>query len=187
MALSKMHGLGFLFIMLIVVLIVSPRSLNNMYNNTLGRVALIALIIFFAMNNVTLGLLAALCVIIASNMYMFEGLENMTEDQKNNLKDKATDKKGTMSSTTTPSTTTTTTDSTTPTTTTDSTTTDSTTTDSTTTGTGVDKEAIKDAIQAKASNTIQVAKADFGSTEVAPTTAPSTTTQEAFSSMGSPY
>ena len=181
MALSKMHGLGFLFIMLIVVLIVSPRSLNNMYNNTLGRVALIALIIFFAMNNVTLGLLAALCVIIASNMYMFEGLENMTEDQKNNLKDKATDKKGTMSSTTTPSTTTTTTDSTTPTTTT------STTTDTTTTGTGVDKEAIKDAIQAKASNTIQVAKADFGSTEVAPTTAPSTTTQEAFSSMGSPY
>ena len=181
MALSKMHGLGFLFIMLIVVLIVSPRSLNNMYNNTLGRVALIALIIFFAMNNVTLGLLDALCVIIASNMYMFEGLENMTEDQKNNLKDKATDKKGTMSSTTTPSTTTTTTDSTTP------TTTDTTTTDTTTTGTGVDKEAIKDAIQAKASNTIQVAKADFGSTEVAPTTAPSTTTQEAFSSMGSPY
>jgi hypothetical protein len=177
MALSKMHGLGFLFIMLIVVLIVSPRSLNNLYNNTLGRVALIALIIFFAMNNVTLGLLAALCVIIASNMYMFEGLENMTEDQKNNLKDKAIDKKGTMSTTTT--------DSTTPTTTTS--TTDSTTTDSTTTGTGVDKEAIKDAIQAKASNTIQVAKADFSSTEVAPTAAPSTTTQEAFSSMGASY
>jgi hypothetical protein len=168
MALSKMHGLGFLFIMLIVVLIVSPRSLNNLYNNTLGRVALIALIIFFAMNNITLGLLAALCVIIASNMYMFEGLENMTEDQKNNLKDKV---KGTMSTTTT---------------TTTHTTTSSTTTDSTT-GTGVDKEAIRDAIQAKASNAIQVAKADFGSTEVEPTAAPSTTTQEAFSSMGSPY
>ena len=149
-------------------------SLNNLYNNTLGRVALIVLIIFFAMNNVTLGLLAALCVIIASNMYMFEGLEVMSEDQKNNLKDKV---KGTMSTTPT---TTTTTDSTTPTTTT---TTDST----TTTGTGVDKEAIKDAIRSKASNAIQVAKADFASTEVAPTAAPSTTTQEAFSSMGSPY
>ena len=177
MALSKIHGLGFLFIMLIVVLIVSPRSLNNLYNNTLGRVALIALIIFFAMNNVTLGLLAALCVIIASNMYMFEGMENMTEDEKNKLKDKVTTITTTIpTSTTTPSTTT------------PSTTTPSTTTPSTTTpGTGVDKEAIKDAIQAKASNAIQVAKSDFASTEVEPTTAPSTTTQEGFSLIGSPY
>jgi cytoskeletal protein RodZ len=180
MALSKIHGLGFLFIMLIVVLIVSPRSLNNLYNNTLGRVALIALIIFFAMNNVTLGLLAALCVIIASNMYMFEGMENMTEDEKNKLKDKVTTITTTIpTSTTTPSTTT-------PSTTTSTTTTPSTTTP-TTTGTGVDKEAIKDAIQAKASNAIQVAKSDFASTEVEPTTAPSTTTQEGFSLIGAPY
>jgi cytoskeletal protein RodZ len=179
MALSKIHGLGFLFIMLIVVLIVSPRSLNNLYNNTLGRVALIALIIFFAMNNVTLGLLAALCVIIASNMYMFEGMENMTEDEKNKLKDKVTTITTTIpTSTTTPSTTT-------PSTTTPSTTTSTIT--PTTTGTGVDKEAIKDAIQAKASNAIQVAKSDFASTEVEPTTAPSTTTQEGFSLIGAPY
>ena len=179
MALSKIHGLGFLFIMLIVVLIVSPRSLNNLYNNTLGRVALIALIIFFAMNNVTLGLLAALCVIIASNMYMFEGMENMTEDEKNKLKDKVTTITTTIpTSTTTPSSTTTT-----PSTTTST----STTSNSTTTGTGVDKEAIKDAIQAKASNAIQVAKSDFASTEVEPTTAPSTTTQEGFSLIGAPY
>ena len=183
MALSKIHGLGFLFIMLIVVLIVSPRSLNNLYNNTLGRVALIALIIFFAMNNVTLGLLAALCVIIASNMYMFEGMENMTEDEKNKLKDKVT-----TITTTIPTSTTTPPSTTTPSTTTPSTTTStSTTTTPTTTGTGVDKEAIKDAIQAKASNAIQVAKSDFASTEVEPTTAPSTTTQEGFSLIGSPY
>ena len=180
MALSKIHGLGFLFIMLIVVLIVSPRSLNNLYNNTLGRVALIALIIFFAMNNVTLGLLAALCVIIASNMYMFEGMENMTEDEKNKLKDKVT-----TITTTIPTSTTTPPSTTTPSTTTPSTTTPSTMT--TTTGTGVDKEAIKDAIQAKASNAIQVAKSDFASTEVEPTTAPSTTTQEGFSLIGAPY
>jgi hypothetical protein len=76
MALNKMHGLGLLFTMLVVILIVSPRSLNNMYNNILGRVGLIALIIFFAMHNVTLGLLVALCIIVASNMYMFEGFDN---------------------------------------------------------------------------------------------------------------
>jgi len=76
MALNKMHGLGLLFTMLVVILIVSPRSINNMYNNILGRVGLIALIIFFAMHNVTLGLLVALCIIVASNMYMFEGFDN---------------------------------------------------------------------------------------------------------------
>ena len=171
MALSKTHGLCFLFTLLIIVLIVSPRSLNNLYNNTLGRLALIALIIFFAMHNVTLGLLAALCVIIASNMYMFEGFDGMSEEDKEKLK-------GKMTSTTT----TTTSPSTTPTTTTSpSTTTSSSSTD------GVDKEAIKDAIQAKASNAITVAKADFASTEVEPTAAPSTTTQEGFSSSSAPY
>jgi hypothetical protein len=162
MALSKTHGLCFLFTLLIIVLIVSPRSLNNLYNNTLGRLALIALIIFFAMHNVTLGLLAALCIIIASNMYMFEGFDGMSEEDKEKLNNK-------MTSTTTPSTTT------------PSTTTPSTSTD------GVDKEAIKDAIQAKASNTITVAKTNFASTEVEPTAAPSTTTQEGFSSMSAPY
>jgi cytoskeletal protein RodZ len=165
MALSKTHGLCFLFTLLIIVLIVSPRSLNNLYNNTLGRLALIALIIFFAMHNVTLGLLAALCIIIASNMYMFEGFDGMSEEDKEKLKNKMS------SSTTTPST------STTP----------STTTTSTTSTDGVDKEAIKDAIQAKASNTITVAKTNFASTEVEPTAAPSTTTQEGFSSMSAPY
>lgn len=170
MALSKTHGLCFLFTLLIIVLIVSPRSLNNLYNNTLGRLALIALIIFFAMHNVTLGLLAALCIIIASNMYMFEGFDGMSEEDKEKIKDK-------MTTTTTPSTTSTTT---TPSTTTPSTT-SSTSTD------GVDKEAIRDAIQAKASNAITVAKANFASTEVEPTAAPSTTTQEGFSSMSAPY
>jgi len=162
MALSKNHGLCFLFTLLIIVLIVSPKSLNNLYNNTLGRLALIALIVFFAMHNVTLGLLAALCVIIASNMYMFEGLEGMSEEDKEKMKDKVTTATSTAPTT--------------------STTTHSahTTTHSTD---GVDKEAIKDAIQAKESNTITVAKANFASTEeVAPTT-----TKEAFGTMGSLY
>jgi cytoskeletal protein RodZ len=164
MALSKNHGLCFLFTLLIIVLIVNPRSLNNLYNNTLGRLALIALIIFFAMHNVTLGLLAALCVIIASNMYMFEGFEGMSDEDKQKLKDKVTTA---TTSTTDPATSSTTT-----------------TTHSTD---GVDKEAIKDSIQAKASNAITVAKADFASTEVEPTAAPSTTTQEGFSSSSAPY
>jgi hypothetical protein len=85
MALNKMHGLGLLFTMLVVILIVSPRSINNMYNNILGRVGLIALIIFFAMHNVTLGLLVALCIIVASNMYMFEGFDNASIGTGDNI------------------------------------------------------------------------------------------------------
>ena len=82
MALSKMHGLGFLFVMLVVVLIVNPRAIHNMYNNILGRVFLIILMIFFAMNNVTLGLLVALIIIIGTNMYFIEGMENQSDASK---------------------------------------------------------------------------------------------------------
>ena len=88
MELSKMHGLGFLFTLLVIALIVDPRVIHNMYKNILGRVALIAVIIIFAMNNVTLGLLVALCIIIASNMFMFEGLEGMAESKITEEKEK---------------------------------------------------------------------------------------------------
>ena len=43
----------------------------------LGRFVLILVVLFFAMNNVTLGLLTALIIIITSSMYVREGLDNM--------------------------------------------------------------------------------------------------------------
>ena len=206
MALNKKHGLCFLFTMLVIILIVSPRSINQMYNNILGRVGLIALIIFCAMNNVTLGLLVALCVIVATNMYKFEGFDNAsigtganidpsligTGQNIEKLKQQLQQAQTASTSTATPSTDTTTTSST-DTTTTPSTTstttpsTDTTATTSTTPSTGVDRESVKQAIQSKSSNTMGVNKDMFSSTEVAPTSAPSTTTHEAFSSMGAPY
>jgi hypothetical protein len=39
---------------------------------------LIGVVLFFTMNNVTLGLLTALCLIIASNMFFMEGLTNLS-------------------------------------------------------------------------------------------------------------
>jgi hypothetical protein len=253
MALNKMHGLGFLFTMLVVVLIVSPRSINNMYNNILGRVGLIALIIFFSMHNVTLGLLVALCIIVASNMYMFEGFDNAsigtganidpslvgTGQNLINLKQElqqaqassstpaATDSTA-ATSTTAPATSTTST--TAPTTSTTSTTAPATSTTAPTTSTtsapatsttapttstatptsttttapattpttittstqstgGVDRQSIQQALKSKSSNTIPVNKGMFKSKydEIAPSSSPSTTTQESFSSMGAPY
>ena len=169
MSLSKMHGLGFLFVMLVVVLIVNPRAIHNMYNNILGRVVLIALLILFSMNNVTLGLLVALCIIIATNMYMFEGLENMPVDAK------PVDAKPVDAKPDTVNVVTTTTDA-------NANTDDmkdklkkettSTSTD------GVDKVAMESTLQSKPANSMPVSKNDFSSDEVEPST-----TKEAFTSM----
>ena len=74
----KKYGIVSLFLLLVVVLILKPRVLFNLYRNILGRVVLIGVVLFFTMFNVTLGLLAALCLIIASNMFFMEGFDNVT-------------------------------------------------------------------------------------------------------------
>jgi hypothetical protein len=76
MTLTKMQGTLVLFILLVVILMTNPGFYNNLYNNVLGRVFLIIILIFFAINNVTLGLLVALIIIIGTNVYFIEGMEN---------------------------------------------------------------------------------------------------------------
>jgi hypothetical protein len=80
MTLTKMQGVLGLFILLVIILITNPGFYNNMYNNVLGRVVLIAILIFFATNNVTLGLLVALIIIIGTNMYFIEGMDTMASN-----------------------------------------------------------------------------------------------------------
>jgi len=72
------HGILGLFLLLVIALILKPRVLFNLHNNILGRVVLIGLVLFFTMFNVTLGLLTALCLIIASNMFFTEGMNNLS-------------------------------------------------------------------------------------------------------------
>ena len=74
---SKMHGIFGLFLILVLILVVSPRMVNNIYGTLLGRIILIGILIFFSMYNVTLGLLVALMLIIISEMAFREGLGNM--------------------------------------------------------------------------------------------------------------
>ena len=92
MTLTKMQGVLGLFILLVIILITNPGFYNNMYNNVLGRVVLIAILIFFATNNVTLGLLVALIIIIGTNMYFIEGMDTMAGE---GVTDKGTTDKGT--------------------------------------------------------------------------------------------
>jgi hypothetical protein len=76
--LNKTHGMFILFVLLILVLVIKPSVVKNMYSSFLGRLLLVAVVIFFAMNTMTLGLLTALVFIIFSNMIFFkEGLDNM--------------------------------------------------------------------------------------------------------------
>ena len=80
MMITKMHGVLGLFVLLVLILMVKPNFYDNMYKNVLGRVVLIAFLLFFAMNNLTLGLLVALIIIIGTNVSFVEGMDNMDSD-----------------------------------------------------------------------------------------------------------
>jgi len=84
---SKLHILSGLFVFLVLVLFVRPTLLSNLYASLLGRVILILVVLFFAMNNVTLGLFTALVIIIASNMGLYEGLDNMDNTSSDTVAD----------------------------------------------------------------------------------------------------
>ena len=76
----KTQSIGALFVVLVIILAVNPNLVNNIYSSILGRLVLICIVIFFAMNNTTLGLLVALTIIAASNQFgsFVEGMENGT-------------------------------------------------------------------------------------------------------------
>jgi hypothetical protein len=78
----KTKGIGALFVVLVIILAVKPRLVHNMYSTILGRVFLLGVVIFMSMNNLTLGLLAALTIIAASNQFgsLVEGLDNIGDD-----------------------------------------------------------------------------------------------------------
>lgn len=81
----KTKSIGALFVALVVILVVNPKVINNIYGTILGRLFLVCVVIFFAMNNTTLGLLVALAIITASNQFgsfveatLIEGMDNQT-------------------------------------------------------------------------------------------------------------
>jgi hypothetical protein len=74
----KTQGIGILFVTLAIILTVNPKIVNNIYGYILGRLFLISVVVFFAMNNVTLGLLLVLVIISGLNQFgsFVEGMEN---------------------------------------------------------------------------------------------------------------
>ena len=73
----KIQSIGALFVALVIILAINPTIVHNMYGSILGRLFLILIVIFFAINNITLGLLIVLTIITALNQYgsLVEGME----------------------------------------------------------------------------------------------------------------
>jgi hypothetical protein len=85
---TKMNCSLGLFVLLVIILMVKPIFYNNMYKNVLGRLVLIAILLFFATTNVTLGLLVALIMIIGTNVSFVEGFESQPTDVNTKTKTK---------------------------------------------------------------------------------------------------
>lgn len=67
---------------MVIILAVNPRFIYSIYDNILGRLVLIGIVLFLTMNNTTLGLLATLVIIISLNQFstFVEGMDNATTD-----------------------------------------------------------------------------------------------------------
>lgn len=76
----KTKSIGALFLGLVAVLAINPRIIYNVYNTILGRIILVAIVIFLSTNNLTLGLLLALAIISVLSQFspFVEGMENGT-------------------------------------------------------------------------------------------------------------
>ncbi len=77
----KFQSIVALFVALVIILAINPTIVRNMYGSILGRLFLILIVIFFAINNITLGLLIVLTIITALNQYgsLVEGMLPLVE------------------------------------------------------------------------------------------------------------
>ena len=175
----KKYGIFGLFLLLVVILVIKPRVIFNLYNNILGRVVLIGVVLFFTISNITLGLLAALCLIIVSNMFFMEGMDNLNSMDKSMIQsgltigdDNAVSPSGTQIQVTTK----------------DQIKTKVEAKDGSTiselqsqaAAQGVDRQTVQETIQAKSSKTIPVDKSNFKSDDVSPNEPTTSATTEGF-------
>lgn len=75
----KNKSIFFIFIILVIILTFNPRMIYNFYKTILGRTVLIGLIIFLAINNISLALIVSFIIILVLNNYcnFVEGFDNI--------------------------------------------------------------------------------------------------------------
>ena len=142
---QKIQFLIGLFVLIVVVLVLNPRVINDIHKTILGRIMLIGLVIFFTAHNTTLGLLVALCLIIAINMFFMEGIDETLSKTigDDNVTTDSTEPKIKVSTTALKE-------------------------EEDDKDDGVDKQTVHESIQPIESAAIPVNKSDFSSTDVAP-------------------
>jgi hypothetical protein len=74
-----------LFFIFIIILAIFPKPVHYLYKTMLGRLVLLSIVIYFTVNNMTLGLLMALVIIAASNQ-LNPFIEGMTIGDDNEEK-----------------------------------------------------------------------------------------------------
>ena len=159
------HGILGLFALLFITLVVNPRIIFKMQNNILGRLVLIGVVLLSTTSNVTLGLLSALCLIIVSNMFFMEGMDNINlNDSGKTIGDDTVEEAGVKQQVLAKK---------------------AANAANTAEVTGVDRETIKQSIQSVSSKTLPIDSSAFNSsdTEVEPS---EPTTTESFSSRIKP-
>ena len=160
-----------IFIGLVIILAINPRMIYNFYNTILGRLILIGIIIFFAMNNISLALIVSFTIILVLNNYttFVEGFDNiqtpytvgeenvpitgkqvvLTKAAAKISELKKAKEQGILNTSTT----------------TDSNTTDS---NTTTSSPGIDTTSLHESVKSVAANSIPVNPKDFRSEDVKP-------------------
>jgi hypothetical protein len=61
-----------LFLLMVTIVCVNPTMVKKLNNTVLGRIILVAIIVYFAVHNTTAGILAGLVVICAMQTYIYQ-------------------------------------------------------------------------------------------------------------------
>lgn len=83
MAFSNQKEVSIAIIVIVVLIMVfKPSILGIMYNNILGKLFLVACIVFLTLKHTIAGLLGVVFIAVIASNSVFEGVENKEEEKK---------------------------------------------------------------------------------------------------------
>jgi hypothetical protein len=83
---DQMNVMFALFVLLVVVLCVNPSMVKNLNQSVLGRLIIVAIIVYFSVHNTTAGILAALVIICVMQSYVYqEGFDGTGASASDNV------------------------------------------------------------------------------------------------------
>jgi hypothetical protein len=69
---NQMNAMIALFLLLVAVVYVHPAMVKKLNHTVLGRIIIVAIIVYFAVHNTTAGILAALVIICTMQTYIYQ-------------------------------------------------------------------------------------------------------------------